>query len=444
MRGRAAHVQFFDRCAVTRPARGRAQKEELLERKFTLKNVAFGEAGLAFDIERSDELFSDDLTFQVGGELRNRVNHGIAEGLALLVPCAGGELVGSVLHEAGKNVFAGRRDRGIGERRNDHINVGATGKFAVLGLVVGAFHVFHRGRNGNCAAKMIAGAGEAGEIRQAIESEIYFAGGTAIFVAANVFQEIAGKFAGFDEFQERQIGIDARRNNVGVNFFAAFEDDALRDAILNENFRDCHFLADFDAGFESCAGDGVGNGASAAAAETPGAEGAINFAHVVMEQNVGGAGRTDAEKCADDSGSGHGGFEDVGLKPLVKEIGGAHGHELDEIIFVFGGEILETLGEEGEFFQVTRIQGSRIGRNHAEDWFYEAAHGDHGFAKLFVGFGVELGVALEFAASFSVIVLAPEVVAVGHGGHGAVERENFQAVAREIEIANDFWSKQRD
>jgi hypothetical protein len=43
-----------------------------------------------------------------------------------------------------------------------------------------------------------------------------------------------------------------------------------------------------------------------------------------------------------------------------------------------------------------------------------------------------------------VIILAPEAVAVGHGGHGAVERENFQAVAREIEIANDFWSKQRD
>src|SRR5580692_12620322 len=146
---------------------------------------------------------------------------------------------------------------------------------------------------------MIARAGEAGEIRQAVESEIYFAGGTAIFVAAHVFWKIARKLAGFDEFQEREIGIDARRDNAGMNFFAAFEDYALRDAIFYENFRDCHFLTDFDAGFEGGAGDGVGNGAGAAAAETPGAEGAINFAHVMMEQDVGRAGRANSEKRAD-------------------------------------------------------------------------------------------------------------------------------------------------
>ena len=60
MRGRAAHVQFFNGSAVTRPARGGTQEEKLLERKFALKDVAFGEAGLAFDIQRSDELLSDD------------------------------------------------------------------------------------------------------------------------------------------------------------------------------------------------------------------------------------------------------------------------------------------------------------------------------------------------------------------------------------------------
>ena len=53
---------------------------------------------------------------------------------------------------------------------NDHINVGAAGKFAVLGLVVGALHIFHGRRNGNRAAEMISGAGEASEIRQAVES----------------------------------------------------------------------------------------------------------------------------------------------------------------------------------------------------------------------------------------------------------------------------------
>jgi len=36
------------------------------------------------------------------------------------------------------------------------------------------------------------------------------------------------------------------------------------------------------------------------------------------------------------------------------------------------------------------------------------------------------------------------VVAVEHGGEGAVERENFEAVAGEIEFANDFGAEERD
>ena len=140
------------------------------------------------------------------------------------------------------------------------------------------------------------------------------------------------------------------------------------DAILDQNFCDGGFLADFDAGFDGGGADGIGDGAGAAAAETPGAESAVNFAHVMVEQNVSGAGRTNAEEGADDAGGGHGGFEDIGFKPLVEEIGGAHGHELDEIVFVFGFEILEALAEEGEFFEVARIERSGIRRNHGRGW----------------------------------------------------------------------------
>ena len=107
-------------------------------------------------------------------------------------------------------------------------------------------------------------------------------------------------------------------------------------------------------------------------------------------------------------------------------------------------EILEALAEEREFFQVARIERSGIGRNHAENRLHEAAHRDHGLAKFFVSFGVELGVALDFAARFAVIVRAPEMIAVGHGRQGAVERKNFQAVAGKIEVANNFRAKQRD
>src|ERR1700678_4507119 len=139
MGGRAAHVEFFNGGAVTGPARGRTQEEELLERQLTLKNMSFGQAGGALDVERRDELFAYDEAFEIRGILRNGVDDGVAEGFALIVPGSAREFVRRVLHEAGQDVFSGRRDGWISERWDDHVDVGTAGKFAVLGLIVGAF-----------------------------------------------------------------------------------------------------------------------------------------------------------------------------------------------------------------------------------------------------------------------------------------------------------------
>jgi hypothetical protein len=51
-------------------------------------------------------------------------------------------------------------------------------------------------------------------------------------------------------------------------------------------------------------------------------------------------------------------------------------------------------------------------------------------------------VAGDFAVSFAVVVHAPQVITAGHGGEGAVERENFEAVAREVEVADNFRPQQ--
>ena len=52
--------------------------------------------------------------------------------------------------------------------------------------------------------------------------------------------------------------------------------------------------------------------------------------------------------------------------------------------------------------------------------------------------------AADFALGFGVIVDAPEVIAVEHGGKGAIERKDFEAVVGQIEFANDFGAKERD
>src|SRR5260370_42492240 len=52
--------------------------------------------------------------------------------------------------------------------------------------------------------------------------------------------------------------------------------------------------------------------------------------------------------------------------------------------------------------------------------------------------------AANVADGFGVVVHAPEVVAAGHRREGAVEGEDFQAVARKIEFTDDFGAEERD
>src|SRR6185437_24370 len=94
--------------------------------------------------------------------------------------------------------------------------------------------------------------------------------------------------------------------------------------------------------------------------------------------------------------------------------------------------------------QTGGMERSGIRRHHAEKRLDEAAHLQHLLAEFVVGFGVTAGMADEFAAGLRVIVYAPEMVAVGHRSERAVEREDFEAVAREIEVANDFGAQKRD
>ena len=71
-------------------------------------------------------------------------------------------------------MLAGRRHRRVGERGNHDVNVRTPRVTAVFGVVVGALHVFHAGRNGNRSAQMRARPGQAFEIGQRVEREIHF------------------------------------------------------------------------------------------------------------------------------------------------------------------------------------------------------------------------------------------------------------------------------
>ncbi len=97
-----------------------------------------------------------------------------------------------------------------------------------------------------------------------------------------------------------------------------------------------------------------------------------------------------------------------------------------------------------QLLQIARIERGGIGRDHGEHGLHEAAHRRHHLGKFVVGFGVNAGVAANFADGLGVIVHAPQMIAIGHGRESAIERQNFETVARKIKLANDFGAKQRD
>ena len=102
------------------------------------------------------------------------------------------------------------------------------------------------------------------------------------------------------------------------------------------------------------------------------------------------------------------------------------------------------LPEEEEVLQAVERELRRVGRRHAQDRLDEAAHVGHGLAVLVVGLGVDLRVAGDLAAGLGVVVDAPEVVAVEHRREGAVEREDLEAVARQVEVPDDLGPQERD
>src|SRR5437667_242257 len=74
---------------------------------------------------------------------------------------------------------------------------------------------------------------------------------------------------------------------------------------------------------------------------------------------------------------------------------------------------------------------------------HEAAHLQHRLGELFVSFSVEPRMARDLAPRLAVIVHPPEIIAVGHRREGSVQRQDFQPMPRQVELADDLWSQQR-
>src|SRR5439155_727799 len=233
---------------------------------------------------------------------------------------------------------------------------------------------------------------------------------------------------------------------------AVLEDDAAGAAALDVDSGDGRAGEDLGAQRLGSMRDGIRQAAGAALRDAPGAECAVDLAHVVVQQHVGGTRRVHALERADDPRCRHGRLERIGLEPLVEEVGRAHRHELDEDRLLAFGQILEGSGEAGQRPQRPRVEARQVRRDDRQDRLDEPSHVDHELAVFLVGLGIRSRPAAKLTDGSAVVVDAPEIVAAtlwrtlprAKRRERAVERQDVEAVLRELELADDPRPQQRD
>ncbi len=232
---------------------------------------------------------------------------------------------------------------------------------------------------------------------------------------ADLGEEVFGEVFRFNELQEGALGVGGGDDHAGVKLVSVFEGDPGGAAIPDDDLFDRGIDADFHPQGAGGVGDGGRHAAGLVFGKAPGAEGAVNFAHVVVEQDVGGAGRARAEKGADDAAGRFRPFEGVGLEPVIEQVGGGLGNQSGEGVEVF---FAQTGGVAGGLPQAEQVAGGergRVGRDEGQQRFDGHRHAYHQAGVVIVGVGIARGVAVEFAAGVVMVGLGGQVIAVRQG-----------------------------
>ena len=115
--------------------------------------------------------------------------------------------------------------------------------------------------------------------------------------------------------------------------------------LCDEDLRDRAFSRISAPNARAALRDRLGDRSGPALGEPPGAERAVDLAHVVVQQHVRRPGGPRTHERADDPARRLRRLEHVGLEPLVEKIGGAHRHQLVERVEMLLARATEMLAE---------------------------------------------------------------------------------------------------
>ena len=244
MCARAAQVECRDRRAVLGTAKDRAHREQLVERRLAVQDVASGEPVGGLEIARRDDLPMDDEPFDVRCVFRQRAQNHPSELVRRIGPRpAAGEGVGRVLHVDRHHVRARRRERRIVERGEHDVEVRRGRDLTVLRGVEGALQVVDAGADLH-AALQVGGAADAAKRRQGAQSEIHFRRRSRAAIVSHPYEEAGIELDRIDESEEGVLRIDARNDRARADLAAIVEHDAGRAAVTHEHLGDGRVSAD--------------------------------------------------------------------------------------------------------------------------------------------------------------------------------------------------------
>jgi hypothetical protein len=130
------------------------------------------------------------------------------------------------------------------------------------------------------------------------------------------------------------------------------------------------------------------------------------------------------------------------VEPLVEIVGRAHGEQLVELVELLGSQAAEMCAETGQAGEIGGSQRSRVARRHGEEGLDRARHEVHEAPELVVVLGVAQRMARDAATVAVVIAPLRQVIAVLERRERALQRQDVQAVAREVEVADDLRPQQ--
>ena len=215
--------------------------------------------------------------------------------------------------------------------RDQHVEHRIAREVAGLPVVVGAFHPLHR--IGKMQIAPVAGAvvGQRWKFWQTVERDVHLAGRAADFVTGNGVDKILRQNFRIDKAKERALRVATRHNRVRPDFLTTRKHNAARAAATDLDTLDFGTAANFAAGRPHRARNRIRHRAHAAPRKTPGPDRPVHVAHVVVQQDVGGARRIGSERGADDAGDGQVSLDHVVFEILVQEFRDRHREEADGV-----------------------------------------------------------------------------------------------------------------